>query len=167
MRKYVIACLALVALVACSSNRAESAKASYETSFSSDTPDVLLIEVDDDQPVTGARLAAPDGTVSEAYSIDTDRQSGGGASPGVFPSVGVGVGGGSSGNVSTGIGLSFPIFGASGPAPHAHYRSTARIRVPNMAAYRANWQKTEVRITMGEGSAAHEVVIVAPKPPAK
>jgi hypothetical protein len=36
-----------------------------------------------------------------------------------------------------------------------------------MAAYRANWQKTEVRITMGEGSAAHEVVIVAPKPPAK
>ena len=166
MRRYVIACLALVALVACSSNRAESAKASYETSFSSDTPDVLLIQVDDDQPVTGARLAAPDGTVSEAYSIDTDRQPGS-PSPGIFPSVGVGVSGGSSSNISTGVGLSFPIFGASGPAPHVHYRSTARIRVPDMAAYRANWQKTEVRITMGEGSAVHEVVIVAPKPPAK
>lgn len=166
MRKYVIACLALVALVACSSNRAESAKASYEASFSSDTPDLLIVEVDDDQPVTAARLAASDGTFDEAYSIDTDRQSGG-ASPGILPSVGVGVSGGSSSHVSTGVGLSFPIFGASGPAPQPHYRSTARIRVTDMAAYRANWQKSEVRLTMGEGSAAHQVVIAAPKPPAK
>ena len=124
----MIACLALVALVACSSNRAESAKASYEASFSSDTPDLLIVEVDDDQPVTAARLAASDGTFDEAYSIDTDRQSGG-ASPGILPSVGVGVSGGSSSHVSTGVGLSFPIFGASGPAPRPHYRSTARIRV--------------------------------------
>jgi hypothetical protein len=166
MRKYVIACLALVALVACSSNRAESAKASYETSFSSDTPDLLLVEVDDDQPVTAARLAAPDGTFYEAYAIDTDRQSGG-SSPGIFPSEGVGVSGGSSSNISTGVGLSFPIFGASGPAPRPHYRSTARIRVTDMAAYRANWEKSEVRLTMGEGSSAHEIVLRAPKPAAQ
>jgi hypothetical protein len=163
----VIACLALVALAACSSNRADAAKASYETSFSSDTPDLLLVEVQDDQPVTAARLAAPDGTFYEAYSIDTDRQSGGASSPGIFPSVGVGVSGGSSSNVSTGVGLSFPIFGASGPAPRPYYHSTARIRVTDMPAYRANWQKSEVRLTMGEGSAAHEVVIKAPQPPAK
>ena len=67
----MIACLALVALVACSSNRAESAKASYEASFSSDTPDLLIVEVDDDPPLKAARLAASDGTFDEAYSIST------------------------------------------------------------------------------------------------
>src|SRR5262245_31651065 len=166
MRKSVTACLALVALAACASHRAESAKSDYEVSFDSDTPDLLVVEVHDDQPVKAARLAAPDGTFYEAYSIDTDRQSEG-ASPGIFPSVGVGLSVGSSSSVSSGIGLSFPIFGASGPAPGARYHSTARIKVTDMAAYRANWQKSEVRLTMGEGSVSHEVVIAAPQPPAK
>ena len=164
MRIVVIACLALAALAACASDHAEPAKTLYQATFAPDSQDVMVVEVRDDEPMTAARLVAPDGTNSDAYSIDTDRRPGG-ASTGILPSVGVGVSGGSSSHVSTGIGIGFPIFGSNGPTPRPQYHSTARIQVRDMAAYRANWQKFEVRLTVGEGSAEHQVVIPAPEPP--
>lgn len=162
----MIACLALAALAACASDRAEPAKTVYEAVFAPELPDLVVVEVTDDEPVTAARLVAPDGTFYDAYSIDTDRRSGA-ASTGIQPSIGVGVGGGSSSNISTGIGIGFPIFGSSGPAPRPEYRSTARIRVTDMAGYRTSWQKSELRLTVGEGAAEHQVVIPAPEPPAE
>ena len=170
MRNAVIACLALAALSACASDRnstgAEAAKSDYAASFAPEAADLLLVEVRDQDPVRAARLVAPDGSVYEAHAIDTDRIRGSGGG-GFYPSVGVGVGGGSNSGVSTGVGIGFPIFGGGGGgAGRTEYRSTARIRVPDLAAYRANWQKYELRVTLGEGAEEHQVVIPAPEPTA-
>lgn len=169
MRNAVIACLALVALAACASDReraaAEAPQPDYAASFAPEAGDLLLVQVRDDDPVRAARLVAPDGTAIEAHAIDTERRSRGGGGGGFYPSVGVGVGGGS-GGVSTGVGIGFPIFGGGGGRARTEYDSVARIRIPDLAAYRANWQKYEVRVTLGEGAQQHEVAIPAPEPPA-
>lgn len=164
----MIACLGLAALAACASEdgRDAAAQSVYEASFAPEAPDLLIVEVREDEPVRGARLVAPDGSFQEAHAIDTEggrRDGGGGA---IFPSVGVGVGGGSNSGVSTGVGIGFPIFGVGGGNSRSEYKSTARIRVADPAAYRADWQKYELRLTLGDGGAAHEVVIAAPEPPA-
>jgi hypothetical protein len=170
MRNAVIACLALAALAACASDReraAEADKPDYVASFAPEAPDLLLVEVRDDDPVRAARLVAPGGAAVEAHAIDTNRTSRGGGGGGLYPSVGVGVGGGSNSGVSTGVGIGFPIFGGGGGGRvREEYESVARIRIPDLAAYRANWQKYEVRLTLGEGADEHEVVIPAPEPPA-
>ena len=169
MRNAVIACLALAAVAACASDReraAEAAKPDYVASFAPEASDLLLVEVRDDDPVRAARLVAPDGSAQEAHAIDTSRTSRGGGGGGFYPSVGVGVGGGSNSGVSTGVGIGFPIFGGGGGRTRTEYESVARIRIPDPAAYRANWQKYEVRLTLGEGGAQHEVVVPAPEPPA-
>jgi hypothetical protein len=168
MRALVL--IALVLLAACSGDRERARPAAaeppYAAAFAPEFPDLIQVSVRDARPVTAARLVAPDGTFYEAYAIDTERsRTGGGGGWGVSPSVGVGVGGGS-GGVSTGIGIGFPIFGGGGAPARSEVRSTARIRVTDMAAYRANWEKSELRVTIGEGSEAHDVVIPAPQPPA-
>jgi hypothetical protein len=169
MRNAVIACLALVALAACASDReraAEADKPAYSASFAPEAADLLLVEVRDEDPVRTARLVGPDGAAIEAHAIDTERRSSGGGGGGFYPSVGVGVGGGSGGGgVSTGVGIGFPIFGGGGSA-REEFQSVARIRLPDPAAYRANWQNYEIRATLGEGADEHEVVIPAPEPPA-
>jgi hypothetical protein len=171
MRNAVIACLALVALAACASDKeraaAEAPRPDYLASFAPEAADLLLVEVRDDDPVRAARLVAPDGAAIEAHAIDSERHSRGGGGGGFYPSVGVGVGGGSGGGgVSTGVGIGFPIFGGGGGGGRTEYESVARIRIPDLAAYRANWQSYEVRVTLGEGADAHEVVIPAPEPAA-
>ncbi len=165
----MIACLGLAALAACASDgeRAGAAQNAYEASFAPEAPDLLIVEVREDEPVRGARLVAPDGSSQEAHAIDTDGGRSGGGGGAIFPSVGVGVGGGGSSGVSTGLGIGFPIFGGGGGSTRTEYRSTARIRIADLPDYRANWQKYELRLTLGEGAAAHEVVIAAPEPPAE
>ena len=170
MRNAVIACLALVALAACASDKdhaaAEPPKPDYLASFAPEAADLLLIEVRDEDPVLAARLVAPDGTAVEAHAIDSERHATGGGGGGFYPSVGVGVGGGSNSGVSTGVGIGFPIFGGGGGGGRLEYESVARIRIPDLAAYRANWQKYEIRAMLGEGGSGHEVVIPAPEPAA-
>ena len=170
MRNAVIACLALVALAACASDKdraaAEAPKPDYLASFAPEAADLLLIEVRDEDPVLAARLVAPDGTTTEAHAIDTERHATGGGGGGFYPAVGVGVGGGSNSGVSTGVGIGFPIFGGGGGGGRLEYESVARIRIPDLAAYRASWQKYEIRAMLGEGGSEHEVVIPAPEPPA-
>jgi hypothetical protein len=170
MRKAVIACLALAALAACASdqksNAGADAQSDYAASFAPEASDLLLVEVRDEDPVRAARLVAPDGSATEAHAIDTERTRGSGGGGGVYPSIGVGVGGGSNSGVATGVGIGFPIFGGGGGGGRPEYRSTARIHVPDMAAYRANWQKYELRVTVGEGTDQHQIVIPAPEPAA-
>ena len=169
MRNAVIACLALVALAACASDReraaAEAPKPDYLATFAPEAADLLLVEVRDEDPVRSARLVAPGGAAIEAHAIDTNRTRGAGGG-GFYPSVGVGVGTGSNSGVSTGVGIGFPIFGGGGGSRRTEYESVARIRIPDLAAYRANWQNYELRVTLGEGAEEHEVVIPAPEPPA-
>jgi hypothetical protein len=119
--------------------------------------------------VTQAELTSPDGKAFIAHQIDRERLSRGGGSYGQ-PSmgVGVGVGGGSGGvGVGTGVGFGFPLGGSySGPPRDGRVASTAKIRVPDMTAYRAHWQQWKVRVTLGEGAAKRVIEVGAPPPPA-
>jgi hypothetical protein len=154
-------------LLAACSGGGESAKQAappFQVEFASGAPDLIEVHVRDQQPVKSAKLVQPDGTFYEAYAIDTERHENAGGG-GISPSFGVGVAGGSSSHVSTGVGIGFPIFGSSGSSSTPEYRSTVRIRVTDMTAYRASWQKSELRLTLGEGSSQHDVVIPAPSPP--
>ena len=45
-------------------------------------------------------------------------------------------------------------------------RETVLAKIEAGAAYRANWQKYEIRAMLGEGGSGHEVVIPAPEPAA-
>lgn len=139
------------------------------TSFSTSEKDTLDVQVTDRQPVTQAELATGNGQTVAAHSIDRERlnRSGGGYGQ---PSmgVGVGVGGGSGGfGVGSGIGLGFPLGGGTYDGPRdSRVASTAKIRVPDMAAYRANWQQWTVRVTLGDGGSRRVLEVGAPPPPA-
>jgi hypothetical protein len=141
------------------------------TSFAGSEQDTVKVQVTDPQPVTRVELVAPDGRVFLAHQIDREtltRQGGGYYGQ---PTVGVGVGGGSGGwsggGVGVGLGFGFPLGDARepdyGPAGVA---STALVHVPDMTAYRAQWQQWKVRIYLGEGAGERMVEVAAPQPAA-
>jgi hypothetical protein len=81
--------------------------------------------------------------------------------------VGVGVGGGSGGfGVGTGVGFGFPLGGGYDAPRDGRVASTAKIRVPDMAGYRAGWQRWTVRVTLGEDGSGRVIEVAAPPPPA-
>ncbi|GIK97568.1 MAG: hypothetical protein BroJett029_17770 [Alphaproteobacteria bacterium] len=164
MRRFA-ACLAFALLAACSAGGGDIVSSPVGAAFSLAEGRVGEIEVTvaDRQPVETAALVAPDGEATPAHQIDrskTVEDEGG-----FMPSFGVGVFGGSSGHVGTSVGINIPV-GRSG-APHDPViDSRARIRVPDMAAYRAGWQDWKIRIELGTGAADRRVMeIPAPRPP--
>ncbi|MDZ4737277.1 MAG: hypothetical protein SGJ07_13105 [Rhodospirillaceae bacterium] len=127
--------------------------------------DVIEIELEDDRAFDEAQLVAPDGTVIDAYRIDRDTEtlrddynSG--------PSVGVGVGGGS-GGVGVGVGIGFPIFSSGGGSSHVTgHESRAHIRVPDMVAYRRDWEDWRLRVHLeGVAGGGRWMEMAAPAPP--
>ncbi len=141
------------------------------TSFSRSEQDTLQVQVTDREPVTKAELASPDGRIFLAHQIDRERLTRQGGSYGQ-PSmgVGVGVGGGSGGDVGTGVGVGFGfpfVIGGGGDGYRApRVASTALIHVPDMAAYRAQWQQWKVRVYIGEGASQRVIEVAAPQPAA-
>jgi hypothetical protein len=141
------------------------------TSFSGSEQDTLQVQVTDPQPVTRVELAAPDGRIYLAQQIDRERLTRQGGGYYGQPTVGFGVGGGSGGccwngsGVGVGLGFGFPLGDAREPdyGP-AGVVSTALVRVPDMAAYRAQWQQWKVRIYLGEGGNERIVEVAAPPP---
>jgi hypothetical protein len=143
------------------------------TSFSESEQDTVKVQVTDPQPVTRVELAAPDGRVFLADRIDRERLTRQGGGYYGQPTVGVGIGGGSGGccwndgGVGVGFGFGFPLGDARepdyGPGGVA---STALVHLPDMAAYRAQWQQWRVRIYFGEGAGERMVEVAAPQPTA-
>ena|SRR5215468_253802 len=140
------------------------------TGFAESEQDTVKVQVTDPQPVTRVELAAPDGRIFLAHQIDRERltRQGGGYGQ---PTVGVGIGGGSSSGwgsrsgVGVGLGFGFPLGDASQSAARpVGVASTALVRVPDMAAYRAQWQQWRVRIYLGEGVNERMVEVAAPPP---
>ena len=156
-----------------SSQRYQAAPANpVVTGFAESEQDTVRVQVTDPQPVTRVELAAPDGRTFLAHQIDRERltRQGGGYGQ---PTMGVGVGGGSSSGwgrrsgVGVGIGFGFPLGDASQSAARpVGVTSTALVRVPDMAAYRAQWQQWRVRIYLGEGASERMVEVAAPPPAA-
>ena len=144
------------------------------TSFAGSEQDTVKVQVTDPQPVTRVELLAPDGRILLAHQIDRERLTRQGGGYYGQPTVGVGVGGGSGGccwgsggGVGVGLGFGFPLGDAREPdyGPGA-VASTALVHVPDMAAYRAQWQQWKVRIYLGEGAGERMVEVAAPQPAA-
>jgi hypothetical protein len=173
MKTPILILISAFLTVACSNQQATNTPAGTPanpvvTSFSESEKDTLDVQVTDLQPVTQAELTSPDGKVFIAHQIERERLSRYGGSYG--PSVGVGVGGGSWNGggfgVGSGVGFGFPLGGGYDDGPRdGRVASTAKIRVPDMPAYRAHWQQWKVRVTLGEGAAKRVIEVGAPPPP--
>jgi hypothetical protein len=117
--------------------------------------DVIQVIVHNEQPVRGIQLVAPDGTVTHATSINTDRL--------IEPSgssVGVGIGGfgfGRGGGFGSSVGVGLPVGGGGRPVDTV---TSASIQVA--PAYRADWQHYHIEVLVGEPSKI--ISLAAPQP---
>ncbi len=141
------------------------------TGFSKTEQDTVRVQVTDPQPVTRVELAGPDGRIYLAHQIDRERLTRQGGGYYGQPTIGVGVGGGSGGccwngsGVGVGLGFGFPLGDARQTDDRpAGVASTALVRVPDMTAYRAQWQQWKVRVYLGEGANERMVEVAAPQP---
>ena len=170
MRRRILPILAALLLAACSSSNSGGGyggtSSPYATGahFVTDDPTVIEVTVRDPLPVARVVLVDPTGAETEAFDLQRDTQTyrSGGAPQ---PSMGVGVFGGSSGHVGTGIGIGIPIF-SSGPSNTAStvVDSRARVRIANPVLYRTTWQSWKLRAELDDGHNKRTIEMVPPKP---
>jgi hypothetical protein len=129
--------------------------------------DQIQTTIVDPLPVKSALLRQPDGHTIAATQIDRDRNSYTDTNDYYGSGLGVGVEGGSNGGVSTGIGFGFPLFGGGGPDARSHSTTTSNIRfkVPDMAAYRRDWQRWVLHIDLDDGANRRSIETLPPAPP--
>jgi len=135
--------------------------------FVSGSTDQIETTIVDALPVRAAMLKQPDGQSIVAEAIDRDRNTYS-EGTGYGPDVGVDVAGGSTGGVSTGIGFGFPLFGGGGPSgtrTGSMTTSTIRFKVPDMAAYRRDWQHWVLHIDLDDGATRRVIETLPPAPP--
>ena len=131
------------------------------------SPDQIQATVVDALPVKAATLKLPDGRSVAAQQIDKERNVYS-ERTGYGPGFGVGVAGGSNGGVSTGIGFGLPLFGGGGPSGYrtgSMTTSTVRFTVPDMAAYRRDWQHWVLHIDLDDGANRRSIETLPPAPP--
>ena len=129
--------------------------------------DSIQVTIVDALPVKAAELRPPGGPILVAQQIDKER-SVYSEGTGYGPNFGVGVAGGSQGVVSSGIGIGFPLFGGGGSSSgrtHSMTTSTARFKVPDMAAYRRDWQRWVLHIELDDGANRRTIETLPPAPP--
>jgi len=118
-------------------------------------------------PVKAAVLKLPDGQQLAAQQIDKEHNVYS-ENNGYGPNFGVGVAGGSNGVVSSGVGFGFPFFGGGGGSStrtHSMTTSTVRFKVPDMAAYRRDWQSWVLHIDLDDGANRRSIETLPPAPP--
>lgn len=181
MQKHLIPVLLALAvampLAACSSNNNGGGSGGYggtggnvntqygaSAHFLAGDPTVIEVTIRDPLPAARVFLIDPSGQQVAAYDIQRDRrvyQS----DSGPRPSIGVGVGGGSSGHVSSGIGIGFPIFSSGGSNQTSSViDSTAKVRISNPTLYRTTWQSWKLRVELDDGVTKRVIETLPPKP---
>jgi hypothetical protein len=135
-----------------------------ETSIPITAPDRIYVTVRDPLPVKAAMLVDPQGHQIEARRIDHDRIAYGGSHVG-WPSIGVGVMGGSNSGVSTGFGIGFPLFPGQAQAAGSINESRFGFVVPDVAAYNASWQHWKIHIDLSNGVTSRSFETLPPAPP--
>ena len=131
------------------------------------SPDLIQTTIVDALPVKAATLKLPGGQLVEAQQIDKERNVYSDRG-GYGPNFGVGVAGGSQGVVSSGIGFGFPLFGVGqggGYRTGSVTTSTIRFKVPDMAAYRRDWQHWVLHIDLDDGANRRSIETLPPAPP--
>lgn len=170
MRRAVLPIFAMLLLTACSnyggggSGYGGTGHAT-DAHFLKDDPTVIEVTVRDPLPVTRVVLVDPTGAETQAYDIQRDTQTYRSGGYGASPNVGVGVFGGSSGHIGTGIGIGVPIF-SSGQSGYDRtvVDSTAKVRISNPVLYRSSWQDWKLRAELGEDGSKRTIELVPPKP---
>ncbi|HKP25564.1 MAG TPA: hypothetical protein VJV39_16980 [Dongiaceae bacterium] len=166
MRRTLFPILVMLSLTACSNSGGGGyggTQYSSDAHFLSDDPTVIEVTVRDPLPVKSAVLVDPTGVETAAYDIQRDKQvyrSDGGARP----TVGVGVGGGSSGHFGTGIGIGFPIYSGGSDYRSDITESTAKVKISNPVLYRNSWQSWKLRVDLEDGGNKRTIELVPPKP---
>lgn len=140
---------------------------SVTSQFVPGAQDQILTTIVDPLPVTTAVLRLPDGQTVAAYQIDRDRNTYTDSNDYSGSGLGVGVEGGSNGGVSTGIGFGFPLFGGGGPDRRSHSTTTSvlRFKVPDMNAYRRDWQRWVLHVDLDDGTNRRSIETLPPAPP--
>jgi hypothetical protein len=140
---------------------------SMTSRFAAGAPDVIETTLVDPLPVRVATLRPANGPAIAALSIDTERNLYSDET-GYGPNVDIGVAGGSASPVTTGIGIGFPLFGG-GPGSARHTASmttsTMRFRIPDMAAYRRDWQHWVLHLDLDDGASRRTIETLPPAPP--
>ena len=139
---------------------------SVDSAFVPGAPDRIETTIVDSLPVKSAVLKRPDGAAIAAERIDRDRNTYS-EDTGYGPNLGARVVGGSSGGVSSGVGFGFPLFGGGGPDSQSHSTttSTLRFKVPDMAAYRRDWQHWVLHVDLDDGANRRVIETLPPAPP--
>jgi hypothetical protein len=128
----------------------------------SDQVDVALR---DPQPVVSARLIDAAGQEFSVGKITYARETEG-QSAGIQPQLRMNAAGGSTGTTGAGVGLSLPLLGSTGPAADRFVVSYFSVRILDMAAYRASWQRWKFHATLGATkSNRREIEFLPPRPP--
>lgn len=166
-----IACLAvlLLGLSGCwggDAGRDAAPQQSMTSRFVAGTPSHIETVIVDPLPVESARLMTPDGSALAAREIVRERNAYSDEGDG-FPHVAVGAAGGSQTEVTTGIGIQFPLFGggAGGTRTTSLTTSTVTFTVPDRAVYEETWQHWILHVELGDGANHRTIETLPPKPP--
>jgi hypothetical protein len=142
---------------------------SVESHFVLGSADQVVTTIVDPLPVKNAVLRLPDGQTVAAFQIDKQRSTYTDTNDYYGSGVGVGVEGGSNGVVSSGIGIGFPLFGGGGSDARSHSITTSvlRFKVPDMTAYRRDWQRWVLHVDLDDGANRRSIETLPPAPPAE
>jgi len=160
--------LAALLLTGCwSSSPPPAPRESVVSHFVLGMSDQIETTIVDPLPVKAAVLRQPDGQTVPATQIDKERSTYTDTNDPYGSGFGVGVEGGSRGGVSTGVGFGFPLFGGGGPDSRSHSTttSTLRFKVPDMAAYRRDWQHWVLHVDLDDGANRRVIETLPPAPP--
>jgi hypothetical protein len=126
-------------------------------------PGLVEVRYEGERSPSTIALIAPDGTRTEARDVERTSEIATGEDS--FPDIHVGVDGGSSSGVQTGIGIGIPIFGPETETLPPRTVTIARFLPPDIAHYRANWHEYRVELLFAPGTDAFErIELLAPEP---
>jgi hypothetical protein len=129
-----------------------------------ESPDHIVVSVNDPLPVSAASLIDPQGRVITATRIDHNRVSYKGGGSG-WPQIGVGISGGSSSGVSTGFGIGIPLFPQTTQAAGSINESRFSFVLPDIAAYNGSWQRWKIHVDLSDGVNTRSFETLPPAPP--
>jgi hypothetical protein len=160
----------ILALTGCwgggDSERTPAPQESMTSTFFAGTPSQIETVIIDPLPVAGARLVTADGVTIAAKEIVREKNAYADQESGL-PHIAVGAAGGSQTQVTTGIGIEFPLFGGGGNPTAAVSMTTSTITftVPDRAVYEETWQHWRLHLDLGDGANGRSIETLPPKPP--
>lgn len=157
-----------LSLGACASAHSQSQPFAYgvDSSLSQEEPWVVEVRVRDPLPVSEANLFDDAGMIHPARKLVREKVLHR-SDPGLRPGWGFGIFGGSSGHVSTGLGVGIPLFGAPVDQTVTVNESVAQFEIPDADHYALTWQQWKIQLLLDDGQSSRTIEMLPPAPPEK